>query len=202
MNYPNFLEDIIEYYKSLPGIGEKNAIRLAFATIDFSDEKLDKFITSLNEVMSKLKRCKICGNICDDELCNICKDESRNHNLICVLEDFKSVYYMEKNHLFNGVYHVLNGLISPMDNINPEDVNINSLISRIDNLDKPEVILALSSTLEGNMTMLYIKELLAKKNVRITRLSYGLSIGSNLDYIDADTFSKALDDRKDISNME
>lgn len=198
MNYPEKLNDVIEFYKHLPGIGEKNAIRLAIATYELDQEKLDTLSKNIKELKNSIKRCTICGNICDNDICDICSNVERNHNIICVLEDFKSVFSFEKNNVFNGTYHVLGGLISPMDNVNPENLNIESLINRIKNIENPEVIVALTSSIEGEMTMLYLKKILSNYNVKVTRLSYGVPLGMNLDYMDTLSLNKALEDRREI----
>lgn len=200
MRYPGKLQNIIDFYKGLPGIGDKNAVRLALATYDMNENKLLDLSEDLKELKNSIKKCSVCGNISDEEVCEICANQDRNHNIICVLEDFKSVFSFEKNNIFNGTYHVLGGLISPMDNINPEDLNIDSLISRIKNLDNPEVIIALTSSLEGEMTMIYIKNILSDYNVKVTRLSYGVPLGMNLDYMDMISLNKALEDRREIDN--
>lgn len=200
MKYPDKINNLIEFYKSLPGIGEKNAIRLAIATYELDQDKLDKISVDLKELKKSVKRCSVCGNISDNEVCDICSNPDRNHNIICVLEDFKSVFSFEKNNIFNGTYHILGGLINPMDNINPENLNIDSLVDRVKNMDNPEVIIALTSSIEGEMTMLYLKKVLSKYNVKVTRLSYGVPLGMNLDYMDMLSLNKALEDRREIED--
>ena len=199
MIYPHSLEKLISYYKKLPGIGEKNAERLALATLNFSTEDVNDFASSLVNTKENLKKCSICGHLCENEVCDICSDEARNHNLICVIEDYKSVFSFEKAGNYHGVYHVLNGLISPSDNIGPDNINLASLIKRVENIENPELILALKSTIEGETTTLYIKKIFEKKNVTISRLSYGLPMGAEIDYLDIITLDKALEDRKKIS---
>lgn len=199
MNYPLILEKMIGCFKKLPGIGEKSAERLALATLEFSDKEIEEFSEILVEAKKKLGRCNICGHITENEICDICNDERRNKNIICVIEDFKSIFAFEKSGKYNGTYHVLNGLISPMDDIGPEDINLPSLIARIEKLEKPEIILALKPTIEGETTTLYIKKILENKNVTISRLSYGIPIGADIDYLDNITLEKALEDRKKIS---
>lgn len=199
MNYPSDLANLIEYYKKLPGIGEKSAERLALATLEFKDEEIEEFSTTLKNAKKNLGRCSICGHITDQEICDICKDNERNKNIICVIEDFKSVFSFEKSGKFNGNYHVLNGLISPIDDIGPEDINLQSLINRLQKLDNAELILALKPTVEGEATTLYIKKILEGKNVTISRLAYGIPIGAEIDYLDNVTLEKALEDRKKIS---
>ena len=199
MIYPESLQKLINFYKKLPGIGEKNAERMALATADLNSEDIAEFSSDLLIAKENLTNCKICGHLTDKELCSVCSDETRNKNLICVIEDYKSVFSFEKVGRFNGVYHVLNGLISPMDSIGPEDINISSLVKRVNELDNPEIILALKSSIEGETTILYIKKIFETKNVVISRLSYGLPMGAEIDYLDVITLDKALDDRKKIS---
>ncbi len=200
MVYPKKLEIILEYYKKLPGIGEKNAERLALATLDFTTEQISEFSDALIEAKEHLRPCKICGHLTDQEICSICSDDGRNKNIICVLEDYKSVFAFEKAGNFKGVYHVLNGLISPTEGISYEDINLNSLSMRVDTLDNPELILALKSSIEGETTTLFIKKIFEDKDVLISRLSYGIPMGADIDYMDVVTLDKALDDRKKISD--
>ncbi len=199
MVYPETLEKLIKFYKKLPSIGEKSAERLALATLNIDDDVIADFIQSLSTAKEKLQPCKICNNLTDKEICDICIDENRNKNLICVIEDYKSVFSFEKAVRFNGVYHVLNGLISPINNVGPEDIGISSLVKRVDSLENPELILALKSSIEGETTTLYIKKIFEKKNVVVSRLSYGLPMGAEIDYLDIMTLDKALEDRKKIS---
>ena len=199
MNYPVDLEKLIRYYQKLPGIGEKSAERLAIATLEFSNEEVEEMTETIKNAKKNLTRCSICGHLTDSEICNICSDENRNKNIICVIEDYKSIFSFEKTGTFNGTYHVLNGLISPMDDIGPEDINLSSLISRVEKLENPELILALKPTVEGEATTLYIKKILEDKKVTISRLSYGIPIGAEIDYLDNVTLEKALEDRKKIS---
>ncbi len=199
MIYPKKLENIIEYYKKLPGIGEKSAERMALSTLDMPPEQIEEFSVDLVEAKKTLRPCKICGHITDKEICDICSDEGRDKNIICVLEDYKSVFTFEKAGNFKGVYHVLGGLISPSEGVGYEDINLPSLLDRIEKLEHPELILALKSNIEGETTTLFIKKILEKKDVVISRLSYGIPIGADIDYMDTVTLDKALDDRKQIS---
>lgn len=199
MIYPKKLENLIESYKKLPTIGEKSAERLALATLDMSDEEINNFSESLIIAKNGLKKCEICGNLSDNDICEICSSENRNKNIICVIEDYKSVFSFEKVGNYKGTYHVLNGLISPKDDIGIEDINLASLIKRVKSLEKPELILALKSSMEGETTTLYIKKIFEKENVVISRLSYGIPMGAELDYLDVVTLDRALNDRKTIS---
>ena len=200
MVYPSNLANVIYYFKKLPGIGEKSAERLALSVLSMSADDVNSFAASMLDSKLNLHPCPICGHITDKEVCDICSDEKRNKNVICVLEDYKSVFAFERAGNFNGVYHVLNGLISPINDINPEDINISSLEQRIDKLDDPEIIIALKSSMEGDTTTLYIQKKLEKKRVSISRLSYGIPMGADIDFLDEITLDRALHDRKRISD--
>ena len=199
MIYPASLEKLINYYKKLPGIGEKNAERLALSTLNFKEEDIEGFSKSLKDVKEKIRKCSICGHLSEEEICPICADEARDHNIICVIEDYKSVFSFEKVGNFHGVYHVVKGLIFPATNIGPNKVQYATLDKRVEKLENPELILALKSTVEGETTTLYIKKIFENKNVMISRLSYGIPMGAEIDYLDIITLDKALEDRKKIS---
>ena len=199
MIYPESLQKLINYYKLLPGIGEKNAERLALATINLSSEEISLFSNDLVVAKEELRPCKICGHLTDKEVCDICNDDARDKNVICVIEDYKSVFTFEKVGNYRGTYHVLNGLISPMDNIGPDDININSLVKRVGNNKNIELILALKSSIEGETTILYIKKIFENKGIKVSRLSYGLPMGAEIDYLDVITLAKALEDRKELN---
>lgn len=199
MIYPDSLEKAIDYFKRLPGIGEKSAERLALSVIDLPSEDVSAFVDAIKNSKENLKKCSICGHITDKDVCDICDDDSRNHKLICVLEDYKSVFSFEKVGNYNGVYHVLNGLISPIDDVKPEDINFASLVKRVEDLEECEMIVALKSTIEGETTTLYIKKIFEDKPVEISRLSYGIPMGAEIDYLDAVTLDRAIKDRKKIS---
>ena len=199
MPYPKDLETLINYYEKLPGIGEKSAERLALATLELQEEEINEFSEIIKTCKAKLKRCSICGHLTENDVCEICSDETRDQNIICVVEDYKNIFSFEKSGKFRGTYHVLNGLISPIDDIGPDDINLPSLVKRIDKLPNPELILALKPTIEGETTTLYIKKILEAKNVTISRLSYGIPMGAEIDYLDNVTLEKALEDRKKIS---
>ena len=199
MIYPEPLQQLISYYKKLPGIGEKGAERMALSTLKYSDEEVANFSQALLKAKSELVACKVCGHLTDKEICDICSDKKRDHNLICVIEDYKSVFAFEKAGNYNGTYHVLGGLISPMENISPDDINISGLVKRVKELKKPELILALKSSIEGETTTLYIKKIFENTDVTISRLSYGIPIGAEIDYLDLMTLDRALEDRKKIS---
>lgn len=199
MAYPTALSDLINYFRKLPGIGEKSAERMALSLLELTGEDVENFAASMVDSKNNLHPCEICGHITDKDICDICSSGTRNKSVICILEDYKSVFAFEKAGNYNGTYHVLNGLISPIDDINPEDINISSLIDRVDKLENPELIIALKSTIEGETTTLYLKKIFENKNVEISRLSYGIPMGAEIDYLDEITLDRALSDRKKIS---
>lgn len=199
MIYPEILANTIEYFKKLPGVGEKTAERMALSLLNFSEKELTQFSEYLAKIKSNLQTCEICGHLSDKKVCGICSDDGRNKNLICVVEDYKSVFVFEKTGNYNGVYHVLNGLISPIDKVYPEDINLSQLVQRCSKgNDNKELIIALKPTIEGEATTLYIKKIFEKKNVSVSRLSYGIPMGAEIDYIDTVTLERALQDRKTI----
>ncbi len=202
MIYPKSLNDSINYLKKLPGVGEKSAERMALSLIDMNEDDVKELSNAIINCKLNLKKCSICGSLTEDDVCEIChmsEDNYRNKNLICVLEDYKSVFAFEKSGKFDGVYHVLGGLISPMNGVGPDDINLSSLVKRVSELNNPEIIVALKSTIEGEATTLYIKKILENKNVKISRLSYGIPMGMDIDYLDELTLLNALNDRKEIS---
>ena len=199
MAYPTALSDLINYFRKLPGIGEKSAERMALSLLELTGEDVENFAASMVDSKNNLHPCEVCGHITDKDVCDICSNERRNKSVICILEDYKSVFAFEKAGNYNGTYHVLNGLISPIDDINPEDINISSLIDRVEKLENPELIIALKSTIEGETTTLYLKKIFENKNVEISRVSYGIPMGAEIDYLDEITLDRALSDRKKIS---
>ncbi len=200
MFYPESLTELIESFKKIPGIGEKSAERYALALSELDNDEKEDFINSIADVKNNLKKCRICGNLSDSDECKICSDDSRDSNLICVVEDYKSVIMFEKSGTFKGKYHILNGLISPIDGIYPEDINISSLIERIKEPEQTEVIMAIKPSVEGEATSLYIKKILESKKVKVSRLSYGIPVGVDIDYLDSITLDRALLDRKEITD--
>lgn len=194
--YPETFQELIDCFKKLPGIGNKNAERLAYHILNMKDEDVEHFAKTLNNTKTKIKHCIQCGNICEDDLCEICKDKSRDQTMICVVESPKDIYAMEKMKEYKGLYHVLHGVVSIMDGIMIEDLNISSLFNRLD--DVSEVIIATNPTRNGETTALYLAKLLASKDVNVTRIANGLPIGSNLDYADELTLLKSFEGRKSI----
>ena len=199
MKYPNSLQTLIDCYKDLPGIGEKNAERLAFATLKFDDDQLEIFSKTIKEVKNKIKKCEICNNLTEEELCEICKDKNRNSDVLCVVENTKNLILFEKANIFNGKYHVLEGLISPLEGINPEDIKIDSLIKRIKEEKIKEVILALTPNIEGETTSAYILKLLEGLDVKVTKIAAGIPVGADMEYLDPLTIARAMEGRNMIS---
>ena len=193
--YPESIEKLIECFKILPSVGNKSAERYALAMLEAPKEKIEQLIEALHLVSNEIKRCPICGNLTDKQLCSICCDENRDNTTICIVQQPKDVIAMEKVKSYKGLYHVLYGAISPLKGILPEDLNIESLFSRI-NENIKEVIIATNPTMEGDTTALYLIKALKKyPNITITKLANGLPIGANLDYADEMTLTRALDGR-------
>ena len=200
MKYPNTIQNLIECFKQLPGIGEKTAERLALSVLDIDSDTINLFSKSLKDSKTKIKRCERCNNLSENELCEVCKDKSRDKQLLCVVEEPKNVILFEKLNIFNGYYHVLDGLISPIDGINPEDINLSSLIDRVKKDKVKEIILALKPSVEGETTSLYISKVLEDINVKITKIAHGIPLGAEIDYVDSLTLEMALENRMDITN--
>lgn len=196
--YPKSFEKLIEAYKRFPGVGQKSAERYAFSTLEWDFEDVQMMIDALTQVSTNLKKCSVCNHLSEEDLCEICKQESRDKKIICVVQTSKDVIAMEKTNEFKGTYHVLGGVINTSKGIFPEDLNIDSLIDRVENgID--EVILALDPTIDGETTSLYITSLLSNKEVNVTRLAHGLPMGGHLDYADELTLTKALQGRKKVN---
>ena len=199
MNYPTTINNLIECFKKLPGIGSKTAERLALATLNLSDEIIAVFSDSIKNVKVNTKRCKKCNSFCENDYCDICQDDGRDHTTLCVVEDPKNVILFEKVGTFRGIYHVLDGLISPLDGITPEDINIENLLQRIKKEQIHEVIIAVKPTIEGETTSLYISKLLENEAVAVSTIAHGIPLGSDMEYMDSLTLEIAIQDRKRIS---
>ena len=198
MKYPQTFENLINGLKKLPGVGSKSAERMAYQILNMDDEDISKLATSLLDSKEKLTRCKKCGCMSEGDECEICKDSARDPKTLCVVQSTKDVYALEKVKNYNGVYHVLNGVISPSLGVTPNDLNLNKLVDRIINDEIKEVILATNPNIEGETTALYIAKLLENKNVEVTRLAYGLPVGASLDYADEYTLIKSLQGRRKL----
>ena len=195
---PDSLKNLIESFKILPGIGEKTAERLAFNLINEDKEKTDFFAKSITDAKEKIRKCSICNGITDKEVCDICSNNNRNKEILCVVEDPKSIFLFEKIGTFNGDYHVLDGLISPLDGIDPDDIGIENLVKRVQSSNYNEIIIAVKPSIEGETTALYIKKIIEGMNIKVTRIASGVPIGTDMEYIDSMTLERALNDRKEI----
>ena len=198
MKYPQTFENLINGLKKLPGVGSKSAERMAYQILNMDDEDISKLATSLLDSKEKLTRCKKCGCMSEGDECEICKDATRDTKTLCIVQSTKDVYALEKVKNYNGVYHVLNGVISASMGITPSDLNLNELVNKIEKEEIKEVILATNPNIEGETTALYIAKLLENKNVEVTRLAYGLPVGASLDYADEYTLIKSLQGRRKI----
>ena len=193
--YPSSLEKLIDLFRSLPSVGRKTAERYAMAVLEMPEENVEAFSKQMMDVLRKIRKCPVCGNITESEKCEICSDENRDHTVICVVQQPRDVMALERLGQFKGVYHVLHGAISTVKGVLPEDINIESLFSRIDDNTK-EIIIATNSTLEGDTTALYLtKRLRSYENITVTRLASGLPSGGNLDYADDVTLMRAFQGR-------
>ena len=196
--YPNSIKNLIESFKFLTGIGEKTAERLTFAVLELEEEQAEFFSESIINLQKNIHKCKVCNTLTENELCFICENKLRNNDVLCVVEDTKSVFLFEKLGMFDGYYHVLNGLISPLDGVNPEDIGLDKLIERITNEKFKEIILAFKPSIEGETTALYIKKILSDMDIVVSKLASGLPIGAEMEYVDSLTLERALLDRKEI----
>lgn len=196
--FPESLNNLIEEFQKLPTIGRKSAERLAMNIVERDEADIKDFSKALMEVKEKIHRCQICGNLTEAEICDICKDITREEDFICIVEDVKDLIAIEKSGAFHGKYHVLGGLISPSDGIGPDELNIDKLLNRIESEGIKEIILAISSTIEGETTALFLTSLLNEKNVRVTKIAQGIPVGSNLEYFDQLTLERAIEDRREI----
>lgn len=198
MFYPTPIAKLIESYSKLPGIGVKTATRLAFYTIGMSDEDVNDFAKNLLAAKRELTYCSICGNLTDDDPCSICTDTSRDQTTILVVEDAKDVSAMEKIQEYHSYYHVLHGLISPMNGVGPDDINLKSLITRLMDGKVTEVIVATNATADGEATSMYISRVLKPAGIKVTRLARGLAVGSDIEYADEVTLLRAIENRTEL----
>lgn len=197
MNYPDSFEELVECFKLLPGIGNKGAERMVYHVLEMDKQQVQRFTKAIVDFKDKIRYCQKCGHICEDDLCDICKDPTRDQTTICVVESPKDVFAMEKLKEYRGLYHVLHGTMSIMDGKTIDDLNIQTLFDRL-NDDIKEVIIATNPTREGETTALFLAKLLSKQNIPASRIANGLPIGSNLDYADELTLLKSLEGRKKI----
>lgn len=189
---------LIDELSKLPGVGNKTAQRLAFHILKMSSGDVEQLSSSITNAKRNIKQCKICCNITDSDICNICGNTKRDSSMICVVEDPKDVVAMEKTREFKGLYHVLNGAISPMEGIGPEEIRIKELLKRVADNEIKEIILATNPNIEGEATAMYISRLLKPVGIKVTRIAHGVPVGGDLEYADEVTLMKALEGRREI----
>ena len=197
--YAETLAKLIEELKKLPGIGPKSAQRLAFYILQSSERDVEKLISSIQDAKIKLRHCSLCFNITDVDPCKICSNLSRDTNSLCVVAEPKDLVAIERSGEYNGKYHVLGGLISPLDGVGPENLRIKELLKRLRREKISEIILAISPTTEGEATNIYLAKFIKPLGIRLTRVAYGLPIGADMDYADEATLSKAFQGRKEVA---
>ena len=192
------LAKLIEQFERMPGIGHKTAQRLAFYVLNLTKQQAEEFSATILSAHEKIKQCTRCCNLAEEELCPICKNESRDQSVICVVEDPRDVFAFERTHEFEGTYHVLHGVISPMNGVGPEDITIKELLARMADGTVQEVIMATNPTVEGEATAMYISRLLKPMGITVSRLAYGVPVGADLEYADEVTLTKALEGRRTL----
>ena len=197
--FPDCINELIDCFKRFPGVGQKSAERMAFSLInDFDDDAIEMFGNSVNNIKKKIKKCKVCNCITDQDMCFVCTDKGRNKDELIVVENSKDVFLLEKIGSFSGYYHVLGGLISPFDDIGPDDIDLNGLFDRVKNNNIKEIIFVTKSGIEADTTVMYIKRCLDNSDVIISRIANGIPVGADMDYIDSLTLESALNNRKEV----
>ena len=192
------IEHLSEMFRLLPGIGRKTAVRLAFSVLEFSDETAKAFADAIISAKTDVRECSRCFNMSDHELCRICADPERDQSTLCVVEDSRAVIAIERAHTYRGLYHVLHGLISPMDGIGAEQLSVKELLARLGSGEVKEVIMAMNPTVEGEATAMYLAKLIKPLGIKTTRLAYGLPVGGSLEYTDETTLYRALSGRDEL----
>ena len=192
------LSRLIEQFERMPGIGHKSAQRLAFYVLNLKKSEAEAFSQAILDAHSKIKKCSRCCNLAEDELCPICKSQNRDESVICVVEDPRDVLAFERTHEYKGLYHVLHGVISPMNSIGPEDITIKELLARLSDGKAEEIIMATNPTVEGEATAMYISRLLKPMGIAVSRLAYGVPVGAELEYADEVTLTRALEGRRSL----
>ena len=196
--FPSALENLIDKFATLPGIGRKTAQRLAFFVISLSDEEAASFANAITDAKENVECCAVCLNLTDGELCMVCRDTRRDASTVCVVPDPKGVLAIERSHEYKGRYHVLHGVISPMNNVGPDDIKIKELMARVSDGSVEEVIMATNPDTEGETTARYISRLLHPFGVKVTRLAYGIPVGGSLEFVDDATLMRALEGRLEM----
>ena len=197
-DYIEPLQNLAEQFARLQGVGKKSAFRMAFSVLEMDMSDAVAFASAIIDAKEKIHKCPVCGNLTDEEICYICGDETRDRGVICVVEDVKAVMSIEKVREFKGVYHVLHGVISPINGITPDKIRFSELIERVGKGDVREVIIATNPTPDGEVTAMYISKYLKPLGIKVTRLAYGIPVGSDLEYADEVTLGRAIEGRRDV----
>ncbi len=192
------LDDLIEVFGKLPGIGKKSAMRIAFDILEKNEIEIENMLSTIKDAYTSIKHCSICGNLCEGEICEICSSEKRDKSVICIVESVKDIIAFEKSETYNGLYHVLGGKIDPLNGVTIEDLNISELIKRIDEKDVEEVILALNPDMEGETTALYLIKMMKNKGVKVSQIASGIPMGGNIEFTDMATLGRSLEGRREI----
>jgi len=198
MHYPEPIARLMDSFMKLPGIGAKTAARLAFFCMDMREEDVLKFANSLISCKRDLRMCSVCGNVTQEDPCEICADTTRDRTKILVVEDARDVMSMERMKEYKGLYHVLHGVLSPLEGTGPDDINITSLITRLQDPEVQEVIIATNATAEGEATAMYLSRLIKPAGIKVTRLAHGLAVGSDIEYADEMTLFRAIEGRREL----
>lgn len=199
MQYPDTIKDLIECFSKLPSIGSKTAERLALSTLEMQDDVIDLFSQSLKNIKTKVRRCNICNNYTESDICSICSNDKRDKDILCIVENAKDINLIEKNNLYNGYYFVLQNLISPSNGLDPSSLELDRIIDLIKNNNVKEVIIAIKPNIEGETTSLYISKILEQYSIIVSRIALGIPMGADIDYVDSLTLEMALENRKIIS---
>jgi recombination protein recR len=192
------LDELIEVFGKLPGIGKKSAMRIAFDILEKNEIEIENILSTIKDAYTSIKHCSICGNLCEGEICEICSSEKRDKSVICIVESVKDVIAFEKSETYNGLYHVLGGKIDPLNGVTIEDLNISELMKRLDEKDVEEVILALNPDMEGETTALYLIKMMKNKGVKVSQIASGIPMGGNIEFTDMATLGKSLEGRREI----
>lgn len=198
MLYTQSFSKLIDVFRKMPGVGNKSAVRMAYHVLSMSDDEVDEMINVIKNAKEKIGYCSVCQNTTESDPCEICSNPKRDSSVICVVEQPKDVVALEKTREYYGTYHVLHGCISPMDDIGPEDIKIKELVQRISTGEVSEVIMAISPSIEGEATTMYISKLIKPFEVKVTRIAYGIPVGGDLEYADQVTLAKAIEGRREI----
>ena len=192
------LDELIEVFGKLPGIGKKSAMRIAFDILEKNEIEIENMLSTIKDAYTSIKHCSICGNLCEGAICEICSSEKRDKSVICIVESVKDVIAFEKSETYNGLYHVLGGKIDPLNGVTIEDLNISELMKRLDEKDVEEVILALNPDMEGETTALYLIKMMKNKGVKVSQIASGIPMGGNIEFTDMATLGRSLEGRREI----